>query len=72
MFLVARPKFHEPRPLDEARQVIEECKPPQMPDDPWDHPYACLEWFARWTQLVIPPAIWQQALKEAKKILLPG
>jgi hypothetical protein len=42
-----------------------------MPKDPWEHLYACLEWFARWTQRVIPPAVWQQAFKEAKKALAP-
>jgi hypothetical protein len=41
-----------------------------MPDDPWDHPYACLEWFARWTQRVMPNAVWQQAMLQAKKSLL--
>jgi nucleoid DNA-binding protein len=71
MFIHVQPKPHEFRTLDEAAQVIKECKPPQMPDDPWDHPYACLEWFARWTQRVIPPAVWQQAVKEAKKTLVP-
>jgi nucleoid DNA-binding protein len=71
MFNHVQPKPHEFRTLDEAAHVIKECKPPQMPDDPWDHPYACLEWFARWTQRVIPPAVWQEAMKEAKKTLVP-
>ena len=72
MFKRTQPQSHELRPLDEAAQVIEECKPPQMPEDPWEHPYACLEWFARWTQRVIPNAVWKQAMQEAKKTLLPG
>jgi hypothetical protein len=71
MFEHVQPKPHEFRTLDEAAQVIEECKPPQMPEDPWQHPYACLEWFARWTQRVIPNAVWQEALQHAKKTLLP-
>jgi nucleoid DNA-binding protein len=72
MFVLARPQSHELRPLDEAGQVIKECAPKEMPEDPWEHPYACLEWFARWTQRVIPNAVWQQAMKEAKRTLLPG
>jgi hypothetical protein len=72
MFVVARPHTHELRPLDEARQVIEECKTPQMPDDSWDHLYACIEWFARWSQRVIPIAVYSDAMKQAKKTLLPS
>jgi hypothetical protein len=49
VFEHVQPKPHEFRTLDEVAQVIEECKPPQMPEDPWEHSYACLEWFARWT-----------------------
>ncbi len=72
VFKHARPQSHELRPLDEAPQVIEECKPQQMPEDSWEHLYACLEWFARWTQRVIPKAVWQQAMQHAKKTLVPG
>ena len=72
MFKRTQPQSHEFRPLDEAAQVIKECAPEKMPEEPWDHLYASLEWFARWTQRVIPPAVWQQAMKEAKKTLLPG
>ncbi len=71
MFDHVQPKPHEFRTLDEAAQVIEECKPQQMPEDPWEHLYACLEWFARWTQRVIPNAVWKQAMQEVKKTLLP-
>lgn len=71
LFKRTQPQSHELRPLDQAAQVIEECAPEKMPDDPWDHLYASLEWFARWTQRVIPPAVWQQAMNEAKKTL-PG
>ncbi len=53
LFKRTQPQSHELRPLDEAAQVIEECAPEKMPEDPWDHLYACLEWFARWTQRVI-------------------
>ncbi len=70
-FKHAQPQSHELRPLDEAAQVIEECKPQQMPEEPWDHLYASLKWVARWTQRVIPAAVWQQAMKEAKKTLVP-
>jgi nucleoid DNA-binding protein len=70
-FKRTRPKPHELRPLDEAAQVIEKCAPEEMPDDSWEHLYACLEWFARWTQRVIPKAVWKEAMEQAKKILLP-
>jgi nucleoid DNA-binding protein len=71
MFERARPKSHELRPLNEAAQVIEECAPKEMPEEPWGHLYACLEWFARWSQRAIPKAVWQEALQQAKKTLLP-
>jgi nucleoid DNA-binding protein len=71
LFKRTQPQSHELRPLDEAAQVIAECAPEKMPEEPWDHLYASLEWFARWTQRVIPKAVWQQAFKEAKKTLLP-
>jgi nucleoid DNA-binding protein len=71
MFTHARPKPNEIRPLNEAAQVIEECKPKVMPEDSWDHLYACFEWFAYWSQRVIPKAVWQEALQHAKKTLLP-
>ena len=71
MFARVKPKPDERRPLSEAARVIEECAPEEMPEDPWDHLYACLEWFARWTQRVIPKAVWQEAMQEAKKTLLP-
>jgi hypothetical protein len=71
VFKHARPQSHEPRPLDEAAQVIEECAPEEMPDDSWEHLYACLEWFARWTQRVIPNAVYSEAMQQAKKTLLP-
>jgi nucleoid DNA-binding protein len=71
VFESARPQFHELRPLDEAAQVIDECAPKEMPEDSWDHLYACLEWFARWTQRVIPNAVYPEAMLEAKETLLP-
>jgi nucleoid DNA-binding protein len=71
LFEHVQPKPHEFRTLDEAAQVIEECKPPQMPEDPWEHLYACLEWFARWTQRVIPKVVWKEAMQQAKQTLLP-
>jgi hypothetical protein len=71
IFVLARPQSHELRPLDEAGQVIKECAPQEMPEEPWEHLYACLEWFARWTQRLIPHAVWQEAMQQAKKTLLP-
>jgi hypothetical protein len=71
MFERARPKSHERRPLNEAAQVIKECGPKEMPEEPWDHLYACLEWFVRWTQRVMPNALWQQAMQQGMKTLLP-
>jgi nucleoid DNA-binding protein len=70
MFERARPKLHELRSLSEAAQVIEECAPEEMPEEPWEHLYACLDWFARWTQRVIPKAVWKQAMKQAMKTLV--
>jgi hypothetical protein len=70
-FQHTRPQPHELRPLNEAARVIEECAPKKMPEDSWDHLYACLEWFALWSQRVIPKAVWQQALQQAKKTVLP-
>jgi hypothetical protein len=72
MFKYTEPKPHELRSLSEAAQVIAECKPREMPGDSWDHPYACLEWLALWTQRVMPNAVWQQAMQQAKKTLLSG
>jgi nucleoid DNA-binding protein len=71
IFKRARPQPHELRPLSEAAQVIEECAPQQMPEDSWDHLYACLEWFARWSRRVIPKEVWQQAMEQARKTFLP-
>jgi nucleoid DNA-binding protein len=68
VFKNAKPKPDEHRPLSEADQVIEECRPADMPQDSWD---AYLEWFARWTQRVMPNALWQEAMQEAVKILVP-
>jgi nucleoid DNA-binding protein len=68
VFKNVKPKPDERRPLSEAAQVIEECAPADMPEDSWD---ACLEWFARWTQRVMPNAVWQAAMQEAMKTLLP-
>jgi len=72
MFKRAQPKPDEIRPLSEAAQVIAEWAPKEMPADSWDHLYACLEWFARWSQRVIPGAVWQEAMQQAMKTLLPG
>jgi nucleoid DNA-binding protein len=71
VFKNTKPTPDERRPLSEAAQVIEECTPKEMPDDPWERLDACLEWFARWTQRVMPNAVWQQAMQEAMKTLLP-
>ncbi len=68
--MIVQPKPHEFRTLDEAAQAIEECKPPQMPEDSWEHLTVCLEWFARWTQRVLPKAVWKQAMQQAKKTLM--
>jgi len=68
VFKNVKPKPDERRPLSEADQVIEECTPADMPEDSWD---ACLEWFARWTQRVMPNAVWQEAMQQAMKTLLP-
>lgn len=68
VFKNTEPKADERRPLSEADQVIEECTPADMPEDSWD---AYLEWFARWTQLVMPNGVWQEAMQQAMKILLP-
>jgi nucleoid DNA-binding protein len=70
MFARVKPRPDERRPLSEAAQVIEECAPSEMPEDPRRHLDACLEWFARWTQRVMPNAIWQQAMQQAMKTLL--
>jgi nucleoid DNA-binding protein len=70
MFARVKPKPDQRRPLSEAAQVIEECAPREMPKDPRRRLNACLEWFARWTQRVMPNAIWQQAMQEAKNTLL--
>ena len=40
-------------------------------EDPWEHLYAYLEWFARWTQRVMPNAVWKEAMQQSKKTLLP-
>jgi hypothetical protein len=69
MFEHARPQPHEIRPLDET--IIEECKPQEMPEEPFEHLYACIAWFARWTQRAIPKAVWKQAVEQAKKTLVP-
>jgi len=68
VFKNVKPKPDERRPLSEADQVIEECTPAEVPEDPWG---AYLEWFARWTQRVMPNAVWQQAMQQAMKALLP-
>jgi hypothetical protein len=41
-----------------------------MPEDPWEHLYAFLKWFARWIQRVIPLEIYSDAMQEAKKTLV--
>jgi nucleoid DNA-binding protein len=69
VFTRARPKPGEFRPLDEA--VIEECAPEEMPEDPQEHLNACIAWIARWGQRVIPMAVWNQAMQEAMKTLMP-
>ena len=43
----------------------------EIPEDPWEHLYAYLEWFARWTQRVMPNAVWKEAMQQSKKTLLP-
>jgi nucleoid DNA-binding protein len=68
VFKNTEPTPDERRPLSEADQVIEECRPADMPQDSWG---AYLEWFARWTQRVMPNALWQEAMQEAVKILVP-
>jgi len=65
VFKNAKPKPDERRPLHEAAQVIEESAPEEMPEDSWDHLYACLEWFARWSQRVIPIGRTALALSES-------
>jgi nucleoid DNA-binding protein len=59
-FKNAKPTPDERRPIGEAAQVIEECAPEEMPEDSRRRLDACLVWFARWTQRVMPNAIWQQ------------
>jgi hypothetical protein len=71
MFKHARPRPHEFRPLNEAAQVIEEYSPKEMPEEPWAHLYACLDWFIYWTQWVIPIAVYPEAMQQARKTLLP-
>jgi nucleoid DNA-binding protein len=68
VFKNAKPKHDERRPLNEADQVIEECRPAEIPEDSWD---AYLGWFARWTQRIMPNAVWQEAMQQAMKTLLP-
>jgi nucleoid DNA-binding protein len=68
VFELARPKPGEFRQLDEA--VIHECAPAKMPDDPREHLIACIAWFARWNQRVIPKAVSQQAMQQAMKTLV--
>jgi nucleoid DNA-binding protein len=68
VFKNVKPKADERRPLSEAAQVIEEYTPADMPEDSWA---ACLEWFTRWTQRVMPNAVWQEAMQQAMKTLLP-
>jgi nucleoid DNA-binding protein len=70
MFERAKPKPDERRPLSEGAQVIAECAPTKMPEVSGYLLYPCLEWFARWTQRVMPNAVWQQAMLQAKKSLL--
>jgi nucleoid DNA-binding protein len=67
-----RPQLHELRSLSEAAQVIAECRPQPMPEKPWDHLYACIAWFARWTQRVMPLEVCLEAMRQAKKTLMPG
>ena len=69
VFTLARPKPLEFRSLDES--VIEECAPEEMPEDPREHLNACIAWFARWSQRVILKTVFQQAMQQAKKTLLP-
>lgn len=71
VFKSVEPKPNEYRPLDEADDVIEECAPARMPKDPRKHLEVCLKWFARWTQRVMPNALWQEAMQAAKEILAP-
>ena len=71
MFERAKPESSKRRPLDQAAQVIAECKPEVLPDDHREHASICLPWFARWTQRVIPKAAWQEALEAAQKTLRP-
>ena len=71
VFKHIQPQSQELRPLDEAAQVIEESAPVEIPEDPWEHLYAYLEWFARWTQRVMPNAVWKEAMQQSKKTLLP-
>ena len=71
MFARVKPTLEERRPLSEAAQVVKECAPEQMPEDPRHRFDACLKWFARWTQLVMPNAVWQEAMQQAIKTLLP-
>jgi hypothetical protein len=68
VFKNAKPTPDERRPLSEAAHVIEECTPADMPEDSWD---ACLEWFARWTQRVMPNAVWQEAMQQAQQTVAP-
>jgi nucleoid DNA-binding protein len=70
VFTLAKPKPGESRLLDES--VIEECAPQVMPNNPQGHLTANIAWFARWSQRVIPMTVFQQAMQEAKKTLVPG
>jgi nucleoid DNA-binding protein len=70
VFTRARPKPGEFRLLDKS--VIEECAPPMMPEDPQEHLNACIAWFARWSQRIIPKTVWQEAMKQSKQTLVPG
>lgn len=58
--------------MSKAAQVIEECAPEQMPEDSRRRLDACLVWFARWAQRVMPNAVWQQAMQQAMKTLTLG
>jgi hypothetical protein len=42
-----------------------------MPANDFERHYACIDWFAHWSQRVIPPHLWREALMQARKILLP-
>jgi hypothetical protein len=55
--------------FDSIKEVIEECAYRKMPEDSRRQFDACLEWFARWTQRVIPKAVYSEAMQQAKKTL---